>query len=146
MEIGKYRLWDAENEVFFHLDLTNIRFSLENLSRFSGKQSPTLISRHVTTNAVTATPDFKYRGNCKNLVWQQCIGLKDKFGREIYVGDIVNWPRAGKDLEIFYYEDNRAFEMRTASDIYMIPCRDVIDDNEELDVLEIVGNIFNTQK
>lgn len=126
----KYRIWNSDNKVFFNIDLANIFFGIENLSKSLGKHSPCLFSRFVCSDPVKYNPDFIYKSHRVDLVWQKALEYKDSQGTEIYEGDIVSyskWICEVKSSIICNVSDDSWWELRQI-------CSNI----------KIIGNIFET--
>lgn len=74
----------------------------------------------------------------ENFIIQQYTGLKDKRGKEIYEGDIINTSNGIK--EVIYSEDIASFECTD-----WLGSRNLYGYQKENDI-QIIGNIFENQE
>jgi uncharacterized phage protein (TIGR01671 family) len=101
--------------------------------------------------------EFSYPGICERLemffgkarnysedVIQQYTGLKDKSGKEIYEGDIVQYNRRssydGINFEVKWSEDNWGWVLVSKNKDYLI--NEQTPEGYRYEFIEIVGNIF----
>lgn len=107
-EIGKYYLYDVQNSIYSH-----------------NRQRYTFV-------------DAVNKGLLKKWKLEQCTGLRDKYGKLMYEGDIIRgvW----KDVKIKYVVK---FHKCNAQFILEIPNEDSLGEFDllESDHLEIIGNI-----
>ena len=80
----------------------------------------------------------------EGCILQQYTGLKDKNGREIYEGDIVQYNRRssydGINFEVKWSEDNWGWVLVSKNKDYLVNER--TPEGYRYEFIEIVGNIF----
>lgn len=122
-DISKFKAWDRV-EKFFHAPMT-ITEMLEICS---------LPSDSVTLLAT------KFKITRNSLEFYQCMGIKDRDGEEIYVGDIIEW-----DYEYDSDYDGDMPIVKTSKGTHAI--KDIFDDSEiklaarESKGVKVIGHI-----
>ena len=88
--------------------------------------------------------DRYFKCDEEGCILQQYTGLKDKNGREIYEGDIVQYNRRssydGINFEVKWSEDNWGWVLVSKNKDYLVNER--TPEGYRYEFIEIVGNIF----
>ena len=112
--------------------------------------NPTLIDGDIMHGGILfKNYDHKIRNchevNPEDLILMQCTGLKDKNGKLIYEGDIINiWCKnltKNQISDVFYCEERAAFCFHYETDYgNIVPC--TMDKTE----MEVIGNIYENSE
>jgi uncharacterized phage protein (TIGR01671 family) len=125
----KFRAWDKKKKEYFHIS-----------EMWNGGTDPCCFS------ADGWVDNYGNRGNIKDIVMEQYVGLHDKNGNEIYEGDIIKYT---SEDDVFFYAEVKYF-----ADDDNYPAFDFIPPDEDWqfqsnclsegsfsNALEVVGNI-----
>lgn len=119
----KFRAWSEENGAWCG------GFSVHKSGAISS-----LINAKIDKDSGQHISDAHWDEN--DLILEQYTGLKDKNGKEIYEGDIIEWFDTGSNypntihfLETVYFENG---EFRNCRSIYAIEIKGNIHENTEL--------------
>lgn len=136
----KFRVWDkAENKWF----------PLKNCPAF-------LLNNDQKENLVFITKDGPYpipqtgqdSGGRNRLVVQQFTGLKDKYGKEIYEGDLIQYNRQssydGTNFEVKWSEDRWGWVLVSENGDFL--GNEYTPEGDRYKFIEIVGNIFENSQ
>ena len=116
----KFRVWSKDAEKYFY-DPANVYGTLQN-SKYD-----------------------EWANDYKHMVWQQCVDLKDKNGKDIYEGDRVRFGYTGNvDFfgEVIWLEDRASFGVRYKNTF------EIFEDvpMNHMNCFEVVGNIFKNSE
>jgi uncharacterized phage protein (TIGR01671 family) len=113
----KLRVWSKDAEKYFY-DPANVYGTLQN-SKYD-----------------------EWANDYKDMVWQQCVDLKDKNGKDIYEGDRVKFGYTeNHDFfgEVVWFDDRASFGVVTGNAFKTF--EDLMD---YMQYFEVVGNIFES--
>lgn len=100
MRTIKFRVWNTSDGKMYYPKNSALLFN-DTSWVFNGSDDP--INIHAGWH--------RYGGN-GDAILQQYIGLKDSNDKELYEGDIVEWP--GKFIaEVFWCEEDAAFQIKS---------------------------------
>jgi uncharacterized phage protein (TIGR01671 family) len=111
----KFRAWDGERMIY----LSDLSIGLKK-------------SKKISPYAYFSTDTFGNHVKLEHHELMQFTGLKDKNGKEIYEGDIINHPVCERG-KVVYFEPYASFKVEKGDFLYDINM------NEES---EIIGNIY----
>ncbi len=154
----KYRAWDKARSKMFDVTLINFQDKLVNMD-YDNKSDWEETKEKIKD----------YNVPFLRIELMECLGVKDKKGKEIWEGDIVKWifPEsvefASKIASIFgvvYWNDGSScFDVKQISkDIYTTKYKDFVSDADELNFysdegqefiwewIEVVGNIYENKE
>lgn len=128
----KFRVWDSKNSVWCMVSLQALFW---NSSGNGGWSEDAKLSLN---------------GPEKEFIFQQFTGLKDKTGREIYEGDIIEFTNSewGEDekfkSQVFFV--GSSFNVWADGHINGDLCASLDDESWDFDNLKVIGNIFENSE
>ena len=145
MTIEKYRAWDKEKNIMF--DVTLIDFSYKLLNMIYDNKSDWEETREII--------ECRYVPFSK-IELMECLGVKDKKGKEIWEGDIVKWTYPDIDDEyykemslfgnifgVIYWNKDCSFSIKQISkDIFKFDKNDIHEDDNNLIFYDYDGEQF----
>lgn len=119
----KFRVWDEEEQCFLDADSEH--------GEYFGAGG-----RAYLTNIL--------EGSHQELIAQQYTGLKDKYGKEIYEGDLIQYNRQssydGINFEVKWSEDRWGWVLVSENGDFL--GNEYTPEGDRYKFIEIVGNIF----
>jgi uncharacterized phage protein (TIGR01671 family) len=122
----KFRCWDAINNKWL------LGYDLPNLGGFSMKGEVMLFGEYSNTLNTFRLQDLD------KCVVMQYVGLKDKNGKEIYEGDVIDYG-TDKNMVVMWHQKFASFVLRKEGWAFAHFFGEAI---EHSDKCEIIGNVF----
>jgi uncharacterized phage protein (TIGR01671 family) len=140
----KFRVWDEENTKMYSIDNLHFGYLGRGHGEYTSEDFYYGLSGHASTLSYKEHSDLKL--NYSKIHILQYTGIKDKHGKDVYVGDIVRYNRRGGIMAnsknyCNYVEYSRIMGMDTYH-FHNDSNQPINNWNFLFDTFEIIGNIY----